>query len=136
MQLITWDDEIYGIRIAEIDEQHKQIFQLLNDLHDALMARKNKQVTDEIFTNLAECLRSHFINEETLLHAHGYPALRDHKRHHDEFVIQLNSLQKQLQSGKFAIGAQTRDFLRNWVIIHIRSVDHQYGSFLRMKGLE
>jgi len=136
MPLIPWDDDIYSVHIAELDLQHQKIIQLVNDLHDGVMAHKGKEELDKIFDNLVENFRLHFITEEALMLSYGYPGLRDHKRQHDEFSAQILGLQKQLKTGQFAVGAQMRDFLRNWVIVHIRATDQQYSHFLRGKGLQ
>ena len=37
MTFIEWNDD-YSINLAEVDRQHQQLFNLINELHEAMMA--------------------------------------------------------------------------------------------------
>ena len=43
MALLTWQDK-YSVGIAQIDDQHKQLIIMINELNDAMLAGKGKDV--------------------------------------------------------------------------------------------
>jgi hemerythrin-like metal-binding protein len=134
MPLIIWDDA-YSVHIIEIDQQHQQLVHLINKLHEAMLEGKSKETLQHIFDSLVSYTVTHFTTEEALMLTYGYPELREHKRQHDDFVAKVSELQKQFQSGKYGIGTQTRDFLKSWLLTHIKGTDQKYSAFLRKKGV-
>ncbi|GAK48844.1 hemerythrin HHE cation binding region [Candidatus Moduliflexus flocculans] len=65
---------------------------------------------------------------------HGYPGYPGHKKLHDEFVKQVNDLQKDFDEGK-TLPVKTSQFLRDWLTNHILKVDQQYSAFLNANGV-
>ena len=54
--LIEWNDEL-SVGIQEIDEQHKVLVGLVNEMHDAIHARHGSEVSSEILARLCHRAR-------------------------------------------------------------------------------
>ncbi len=52
MPLITWDDNQLSVGIKIIDEQHKQLVNLINQLSTAINNQKNSEACENIFQQL------------------------------------------------------------------------------------
>ena len=58
---------------AQVDEQHQQLFTMVNSLHDGVVAGENFQIIKEILDCLASHTVAHFQTEEELMRAVNYP---------------------------------------------------------------
>ena len=63
MPLFVWNDS-YSVKVAELDNQHKKLIGLINQLYDAMKEGKGKDVLEVIFTELIEYTKNHFSAEE------------------------------------------------------------------------
>jgi hemerythrin len=134
MSLVEWNDS-YSVQNAAMDQQHKNLFTLLNKLHAAMSQGKGNEALPEVFENLIQYTKIHFAAEEALLQANSYPDFIIQRRQHEELVAQIVELQENYGKGDFSSSMQTRDFLRSWLIKHIRGSDQKYGPFLNKKGI-
>jgi len=69
--------------------------------------------------------------------ANNYPGLEDHKMKHDDFRKTLGNLEEDFkEEGATPMVADSLDtLLVNWLIKHIRSVDVEFGTFLKNNGI-
>ena len=65
----------------------------------------------------------------------GYIEAMDHKRKHDEFVDKVLQFKADHDSGKLFLSTQVLDFLKEWLVKHIRDVDKSYSSFFNSRGI-
>jgi hemerythrin-like metal-binding protein len=132
--LITWDDD-YSVGIAEIDEQHKRLVGLVNDLHDAMSVGKGRTVLSTVLTELVEYTAYHFQTEERLFEQFDYPDRAEHKRLHDELTAKAVQLKKSHDEGNQMITIEVMVFLSDWLKVHILQEDKQYSAFLISRGV-
>ena len=66
MELIKWTDK-YLVGIKEIDNQHKGLVVLINELFNLMSQGKAKDNMNEIFIHLTEYTKKHFYTEELML---------------------------------------------------------------------
>ncbi|MCU7939344.1 MAG: bacteriohemerythrin [gamma proteobacterium symbiont of Bathyaustriella thionipta] len=134
MPLIQWNNEL-SVGINSIDEQHKKLVNLINELNDALQSGKANQVLAGIFDGLAVYTINHFGYEEELFAQYGYPESQAHKNEHRVLIQQVNDLQEKMNQGDFMISVEVMVFLKNWLINHILKTDKAYAQFLKDKGV-
>ncbi|HRD86913.1 MAG: hemerythrin family protein [Candidatus Accumulibacter sp.] len=132
--LIQWSDE-FSVNIQEVDEQHKVLVSLLNDLHRAIREHHGKATSREILDRLAEYTRTHFLLEESLMRLTHYPGLEIHKQQHQDLMHQVEALQHKLNTENAAISFELLHFLRNWLIQHINDSDKRFGVHFEKVGL-
>lgn len=134
MPLISWKNE-YSVRINEIDKEHKRLIDLMNKLHDAMLAGKAKDILEKILGELVAYTKFHFSSEEALMQTNGYPGLSQHRKQHSDLTEKVYQYQKEYRSGKMTISIELMDFLKNWLVSHIQGTDKLYSPFLNAKGI-
>jgi len=134
MAFLTWTKEAFGTNISVADEQHRELFNLVNGLHDAVSAGDRTNVGKRLDA-LIDYVVLHFKTEEELLKKHGYPDFAAHKAEHDKLVSTCAELQKKFRAGAAEITAETTGFVKDWLVKHIPAVDKNYGPFLGGKGV-
>lgn len=131
MPLITWSDRL-SVGIPAIDNQHKKLVDMINQLHDAQREGQGKAALDKIFAAMADYTREHFTFEEKMLAAANYPQLTEHKRLHGEFLTRLTAMQaRQQQATQVGLSLEVMSFLRDWLVKHIEGIDKRYTSHMK-----
>jgi len=134
MPLINWDDS-YSVHITKIDEQHKGLVKLVNELHDAMSQGAATSVLEKVLGSLVDYTIVHFNTEEELLRSYSYPDLDKHKVEHDKLTTQVKDFQSKFREGKSTITYELMDFLSDWLINHILDSDKKYSAYLNSRGV-
>ncbi|KJR40951.1 hemerythrin-like metal-binding protein [Candidatus Magnetoovum chiemensis] len=134
MALFKWTD-IYKINVEDIDEQHKILVKIVNDLHYARIFGRGSTEIDEIFHRLIEYVDMHFKTEERFMDEHSYSGANLHKEEHVKLTAQTLKLKEEIEKGNRVITAEVMDFLLNWLTDHILGTDKRLGHFLNSKGV-
>jgi len=129
MALIDWTPK-YSVGSAVLDQQHKVLFSLINQLHAAMLRGGREEEVQKIFFDLISYTESHFKEEETMLSRIGYPKLAPHRLQHAAFVEKVRDLNSQLLAGEFKVSIYLLGFLKTWLSEHILGTDQQYVAFL------
>ncbi|OIO02406.1 MAG: hypothetical protein AUJ49_06160 [Desulfovibrionaceae bacterium CG1_02_65_16] len=133
-QLMTWTDELsVGVRL--IDEQHKVLLGLINELHAGMRARKSDSVLVNVVERLKQYTVKHFAQEEELFERYGYPETAAHKEIHAKLVQQVLDFENALKSGRAKVTMDIMRFLKDWLEKHIKGTDKKYGPFFNSKGI-
>ncbi|HEX8947628.1 MAG TPA: bacteriohemerythrin [Dissulfurispiraceae bacterium] len=135
MALMTWDGK-FSVNIKEIDDQHKKLFDLVNNLHDAMKAGKGKEAVGKVLNELISYTVYHFGTEEKLFQQYGYPEQTKHKKEHEDLTKKATDLKGKFDKGDIAITIEVMNFLRDWLNTHILRTDKAYSAFLNGKGLK
>lgn len=133
--LITWKSTM-NVNIRQIDEQHKKLVAMLNDLHKAMKLKKSNKVMTSIIERLIEYTKSHFATEEKLFAQHGYPQGKQHTEAHKKLTEQVIDIQRKFQSGEIMASSELMNLLKNWLLKHIQGTDMKFASFLRERGVK
>ena len=129
MPLVNWSDE-YSVSIKEIDEQHKKLFDLLNELHSAMKEGKGKSILGKVIKELISYTEFHFSSEEILLKNCKYPHFAQHKLKHDEFTKKVKEYEQKYTDGSVILSQEIVQFLKDWLVNHIKESDKQYSMFI------
>lgn len=135
MALIIWK-EAYSVNIAEIDNQHKKLIELINNLHDAMITGKAKEEMSKILSGLVDYTLYHFATEEKIFDQYDFPGSKAHKKQHSDLIEQVAALQKKHEDGERVLTIDVMNFLRDWLNDHIMGSDKKgYGPYLNSKGV-
>ena len=134
MALVTWKEE-YSVNITEVDDQHKGLVELINQLHDAMLAGKAKEVMGKILAELVNYTLNHFATEEKYFDQHEYPEADLHKKQHADLVEQVAAVQAKHEAGERVLTIEVMNFLRDWLYEHILGSDKKFGPYLNSKGV-
>ena len=78
--MIKWQ-EAYCVGVAELDEQHKDLFQYCNDLNGILQDRDvSKQMLASGLEFLGKYVTGHFSLEEICMHQYACPIEKNERR--------------------------------------------------------
>lgn len=125
--LTQWSDE-YSVHLDEIDEQHKQIFTLIEKVHKEVVSPSGQ--LDQLITELVDYTVHHFRLEEEMMLRSKYPHFDAHKGIHDGLIKQVQDFQKRIAAGERGIGMELLLFLQSWLIEHIMQEDKSYTPFI------
>jgi len=132
--LFPWS-ETYTVNIGIIDMQHKNLVNIINELHQAMLAGKAKQDLGTILSNLVKYTRVHFNTEETIMESHHYPDYPNHKSQHEQLTKAVMEFQSKFQKNEVGLTIEVMDFLKGWLGKHILGADKNYTAFLNSNGV-
>jgi hemerythrin len=129
--IVVWDEK-YATGIKLIDDQHKELISLTNELFQACLDGENavKDVFKETMGRMVDYVRFHFGAEQDLLQRVKYPDYQEHKKQHDAFVMQVITTVKEYNEGKKLAPNQFVRALRDWILGHIAHYDRLYASYI------
>ena len=132
---VEWHDE-YSVGIQSIDDQHKHLLALINQLQTAADYHTEDSFVDDSLGELVDYTRTHFGYEEGLMEENGYPQFAEHKKEHEAMVEQVKDFLERYKVNKDETIEAITQFLKNWLIHHINGTDKEYSSFLVGKGVK
>jgi hemerythrin len=66
---------------------------------------------------------------------YSYPGYNGQKSEHDSFIEKIKTAQEKVSVGKL-LSIEITDFLKNWLIEHIKKSDKNYFEFFVSKGVK
>ena len=129
---IEWNDE-YLLGIQEIDNQHKKLVAIANELYDITTGNSEvyKLQMSKVLKKLTDYTVYHFSSEEEFMKKKGYSGVDLHKTAHDGFINEVNNQIKLLSDEKVETGAKFYTFVLNWVLTHIAKADKIWAKFVK-----
>jgi hemerythrin-like metal-binding protein len=131
-ELFPWNSRLI-IGIDSIDEQHRKLVMLINDLHQAMKSKVGTAESGRILDELAEYTRYHFDFEEKLFDHHTYPAAAAHVSEHRALVEKVNAFREDFRMGRAGLSMDLMYFLSDWLRQHIMKTDKAYVPFFKGK---
>jgi hemerythrin len=136
---LVWTEAL-STGIETIDSQHREIFDAVNSLIDAIEAGEGEKGTAEILAYLDGYVSHHFALEELHMLRHGYPGYGGHRKAHQDFAEDFLLLQETFREGGAPplLVREVRIRVCEWLVEHIGHVDRALGAFLlaRRRGEE
>jgi len=133
--LIQWGPK-YFIGLKEIDDQHKVLVDLINDVYANFGKDGNKRTVSKVLNELVNYTVFHFGNEEQYFKKFGYNDSENHNKQHKMFVDKIKKIAHDFDSGDATISLDLVDFLKDWLINHILKIDKKYVSFFKEHGIK
>jgi hemerythrin len=135
MAFMTWTDEM-SVGVMVLDDDHKKLIEIVNELHDGIMAGHKKEILASVLDQLANYTRYHFGREEEFFAKTNYLGATTHKMEHAGFVSRISNLQERFKSAQVAmLDLELMSFLRDWLLMHIQGSDQKYGPRLNAGGI-
>lgn len=126
---IPWK-KAYSVNIQEIDEQHKLLIQMINDLHRTIAKKSNPGTVCEVLERLMYYTRTHFEEEESLMRNADFPGYEAHKARHAQFIGEVEALERRAkisQGSEQLVGMEMLFKLKDWLVDHIVVMDMDYS---------
>lgn len=134
MPVLEWNDS-YKVNIDVIDEQHKNLFDLVKNydanyqdsrLYSNMAEGPKRHELYLLILNLRRFFLAHFSSEEELMIKCRYKDFLTHKKEHDRFIVTMLNLESKFLSGDLMVARDLHEFLVAWVIEHTTQTDTMY----------
>jgi hemerythrin len=129
MGAVEWDER-YSVGVRELDEQHKQMFEMLDGLFESMDTVMNSRTVSEVLAGLKKYALVHFETEERYMSECGYPDMENHKWEHEQFKKKVDSLCSDRAASPELVLTDILDFLYTWLTNHILSCDKKYATLV------
>lgn len=130
MALITWNEKQHGTKVGFADDEHKELFGLLNKLYDDATGGAERAVIGSSLDALIAYVVDHFAHEEREMQAKNYAGYARHKEEHDALVGICADLQTKFHAGEADVTEDTGALVKGWLDSHIPAYDMPYADVL------
>ncbi len=139
IDIFPWDDN-FNTGLPKVDEQHRQLVRMLNDLAGHIAFKSNLDSLDKLFEQLADYTIYHFGYEENIWHSYfaGDAYESEHQRTHQAFIDEVGRLRNSLTSRPLTeVADEALSFLARWLASHILEFDRNmaYAVLAVQEGL-
>jgi hemerythrin len=136
MPPMSWNKNL-SVGVEVLDEDHKKIFVMINELQEAIAAGHRREVLEDVLGRLMDYTMVHLAREEEFFAQTGYADAIAHKNEHHRMVSRVRDVRERFTDGSVAmLSLELRSFLQNWWILHIQGSDQKYGLYLNAKGIQ
>ncbi len=142
MTNIVWSKR-YSVKVERLDDQHRQMADLVNRMNDRINAQEDRDRIIEGFTDLIKFTGFHFATEEALMKEHGFPDYKKHKKEHKDLINLLGEIKRQFLRESESFSDFDYDLAKDWLVIHkdwfavhLTHSDKELGRFLKKKGVD
>jgi hemerythrin len=134
--LIEWKDN-YCIGVARIDEQHRQLIGMLNELYRTIGTDIKPGSVWPLLEGFNRYADTHFSYEERLAkeHATSPTGLAAHIGEHEAYRERMARFREDLEKGDQNTSVQLMAFISNWWLVHILVIDIALGKQLNQRGV-
>jgi len=132
--LITWNDT-YSVGYLEIDNQHKNLVNLINNLYDSFWKGEADDIIKDIIIELIKYTDYHFKTEEKYFEKYNYSDSAEHIEQHKAFVIQVTNFFEEYKKGSDTLTYDVTNFLKDWLLNHIKCSDKKFGTEFLNKNI-
>lgn len=122
MSLIEWKDE-FSVGVAAIDHEHRELIELINNLHGTIGAGATNDQVIEILGEIYAQISAHFALEEKVMRDIEYDAYPAHKTDHEALLDELRDIMDRVEDdGGFDEDRLSHE-LNHWFSEHFRTHD-------------
>lgn len=132
---LTWNDS-YSVGIESIDNDHKKLIHLINNLQTAIDYKTDQQFEKQTMNEVIDYTVYHFTREEEIMEKNEYPDVVPHKAQHKKMIDKVNEFVKAYEEGESEAIESLLKYLKAWLINHINGTDQEYSEFLIAKGVK
>jgi len=129
MQPIRWNEE-FKIDVKEIDEQHKVLLEIFNQIVTSVEKKIEWQKTSSIVDSLLHHAYRHFATEERYMIKHQYPDLPLHIDKHLDFIKKVTMMTQEAREKGPDKQKEMVAFLAKWYYDHVLVIDKKYSNYL------
>jgi hemerythrin len=120
----------FKIGVDLLDDQHKKLFGLFNDLKAAINEKNMYQQMGITLKYIVAYTKEHFQSEEQYMKEVGYPHYEEQKALHTDLIKQVTNLILKIKKGEYLLSSQLADFLSKWLSDHILKEDLKVKLFI------
>ncbi|WLT30466.1 bacteriohemerythrin [Geothrix sp. PMB-07] len=131
---VAWSSR-YDTGIRVIDEQHQELFQLLERLRKVVQEDGSGAAMEALLAELVACSERHFATEEAYMARFNYPDLGQHVSEHATMLTSLHELLTKFRENQQVMALMVPTFMEGWLKHHISDGDFGFVTFLKARNL-
>jgi hemerythrin-like metal-binding protein len=130
VQSLQWSED-HSVFIPELDEQHKGLLEVSQELRTAVLTGESKERLEFLAGRMATRLAAHFRYEEGLMRGSRYSAIDWHERQHQAARVKLALLWDAIRGrGAESVFAALEE-LAGWFLDHVTVADRMLAAHIR-----
>jgi hemerythrin len=127
--LVGWN-ETFALGVDGIDQQHKALFDLINQAWQAVVMREGGEKLGGLIADLEHYTQAHFVAEEAFMQSVGFPEFNAHKQFHRAFELRIAEEKTAIRNGN-TLSLDMVRYLQDWLVNHIMVADKAYADFVQ-----
>ncbi len=130
---VSWDESL-AVGIDVIDEHHRHLFDLVNDLYEVVAGKRGAREVARVLQALDLYAQVHFSAEEKMMAHYGYAGLGRQQHQHHRFQQKLRDFHDELHVNPLTAQYDVLGFARQWLVVHILEEDAQLKTLVQAAG--
>jgi len=128
---MVWDKS-YETGNVEVDNEHKQLFTLVQRVIDAAFTNREEKI-ETTMNFLADYTVKHFAHEERLMDESSYPKTDEHKAQHKNFLNDVGEMWKRIkvENDTLKSSLDINRVVVDWLIEHVLGSDKMLADHYR-----
>jgi hemerythrin len=114
MPYIEWDPRL-ETGVAGIDHEHRRLVQLLNDIHELIVANADPTRIADTLADFLTLATAHFALEEKIMRDQKYPAFAQRRETHHRLLDEVRDIMDAYDAGSYREGQSLPATLRLWL---------------------
>lgn len=124
-----WNESL-SVGIDVIDEHHRYLFDLINDLYEVVSNKLGAREVARLVKALDAYAKVHFRAEELMMTHYGYEGLNRQEHQHHAFEAKICEFYEELHANPLVAQFDVLTYLRDWLVKHILIEDAQLRSLV------
>lgn len=128
MPKIVWTEE-FSVGVPKLDDQHKKWIDMINEMHDTLMAAEAKGLKDigeKTLRAIVDYGEQHFADEEKYMEEIRYKDIEEHRTLHEVFRLNVRANLHSIEEGELILNRDIMKEMLLWLENHILFEDKKY----------
>ena len=134
MAYIEWQPD-YSVGVTLIDDQHKHFVGILNNLYEQIQTAQTNKL-DSIIKELMEYTKTHFATEEKYFKEFNYEHSAEHIAEHERLIAKVSKFLDEKVENQLIKSFELLEFLENWLVGHLATMDKSYTKCFNQHGLK
>jgi hemerythrin-like metal-binding protein len=126
---VQWDESL-SVGIDTIDEHHRYLFDLINDLFEVVSHKRGARDVARLVKATDAYAKVHFRSEEKMMLYYGYKEIQRQEVQHHEFESKISEFYEELHANPLVAQFDVLSYLRDWLIRHIKVEDAKLRSLV------
>jgi len=122
MEFLEWKEN-YAIGIPSVDAEHRDLIELINEVHRRLEAGERGMTVGDFLGEVFARISAHFALEERIMRERHYDQLRPHKTDHERLLDGIRDIMDDYEDREFFEPAALAQRLNDWFAEHFRTHD-------------
>jgi len=133
VSMLNWTDDML-VHIDEIDDQHRNLFLLINRLIIHKRNRGRREELLDLIRVLVAFAQTHFRTEDHHMAETRYPLAVAHSKEHLKFTERIKEFAGDYEQETEDLSDRMLSFLRFWWTVHVAESDQKFAKHLKNEG--